>query len=74
MNGFIGGILLRIIGASVVWSFYKMKGVFLNTEPVKFNDILEPNDDGTDKFYNGTTNLLLGIIVVMLLFTFIYVL
>lgn len=74
MNGFIGGILLRVIGASVVWSTNQITHSIFGSKKKTFSEILDPSDNSEAQFSTNLVNLLIGIIVVLLLFVFIYVL
>lgn len=74
MNGFIGGILLRVIGASVVWSSNQIAHSIFGSKKKSFNEILEPAHNSETQFSTNLVNLLIGIIVVLLVFVFIYVL
>ncbi len=38
MGGFIGGILIEVIGAIIKWSFFNLFTVFTNKKPISYKN------------------------------------
>lgn len=74
MDGFIGGVLIRLVGSFIKWCFYTTYKVVLKKEPTTFQDYRNRNNklDDYEAVMLGGSDFFVGLLFCVVVLILIY--